>query len=367
MKFEINRLDMLEAAKNAARVAPTGAPVDVLNGILIEGNDDTAEVFLTATNFETSIQQKLKASVEESGSMLMNPRTLVRMLSALAGEFVTFSAYAPNVLTVSGGKCVYEINCMSAERYPKPVMPFPEETVKLSGICSLAKRTVFAVAKEIHKPVLQCVDVKFKHNAVHAAACDGYRIMLAKSDAESSDTQEFLLPGRALQTLASVSSDNDVFEVGDTSSEIVFMRENMMFAMRKILGNYIDVNNIVKSIASVYTAATNANLMKEALDLITAGGGNDPVNLVWSDGQIHLCRYNEYSDAKTAVPANIIKDTPEGGFYYNADNLRKLFQVVDGRIRIELDAKGMMMVKIGNEVCVQVPQRAPVKKDKEAA
>lgn len=367
MKFEINRLDMLEAAKNAARVAPTGAPVDVLNGILIESNDDTAEVFLTATNFETSIQQKLKASVEERGSMLINPRTLLRMLSALVGEFVTFSAYAPNVLTVSGGKCVYEINCMLAERYPKPLMPFPEETVKLSGICSLAKRTVFAVAKEIHKPVLQCVDVKFKHNAVHAAACDGYRIMLAKSDAEPSATQEFLLPGRALQTLASISADDEIFDIGDTGNEIVFTHESLMFSMRKIPGNYIDVNNLVKSIVPIYTAVTDADLMKGAMDLITVGGGNDPVNLVWSDGQIHFCRNSEYSNAKTAVPANIIKDTPEVGFYYNADNLRKLFQVVDGRIKIELDAKGMMMVKTGNEVCVQVPQRAPVKKDKEAA
>lgn len=52
MRFEINRLEMLAAAKNAAKVAPTKAPVDVLNGILLECNDDVSEVFLTATNFE---------------------------------------------------------------------------------------------------------------------------------------------------------------------------------------------------------------------------------------------------------------------------------------------------------------------------
>jgi len=61
MKFEINRLAILEAAKNAARVAPVGTPADVLNGILIESNEDSREVFLTATNHAASIQQKVIA------------------------------------------------------------------------------------------------------------------------------------------------------------------------------------------------------------------------------------------------------------------------------------------------------------------
>ncbi len=168
MIFEVNRLAMLAAAKDAAqvaspmgRLASAGDAVSVLSGVLIEYNEDTSDVYLTATNYEMSIQLKITASVAESGAMLVNPSLLVGMLTLLPSEFVNFSASNSETLTVSCGRCVYEVSCMHANHYPKPVMPFPEETIKLSGICSLAKRTVFAVSKDNNRPALQCVNVSY--------------------------------------------------------------------------------------------------------------------------------------------------------------------------------------------------------------
>jgi len=365
MKFEINRMEMLMAAKNAARVAPNRSPVDVLNGILVEGNDDSGEVFLTATNYEVSIQQKVTASVGKSGAVLINPRLLVGMLSLLPGEFVTLSSAKPEVITVTGGNSVYEINCLPAKHYPKPVMPFPEETAKLTGICSLAKRTVFAVSNDEHKPALQCVSVKLRNNAVHAAACDGVRMMLIKDIASSPDECEFLLPGRSLLTLASISTDKDAFEVGDIGNEIVFTRENMMFTMRKMPGDYMDVNTVIKSIVPVYSAVTSAGEMLKCLELIQIGAGSQPVNLVLTKDAVKLNCDGENAAVQAAATAVVSKNTPSAGFYYNTDKLCKLFQVVTGRVKIELDAKGMMLIKSRSEVYFQVPQR-PVAKKKPA-
>ena len=363
MKFEIDRLAMLDAAKNAAKVAPSRELIDVLNGILVEGSNDTSEVFMTATNHEVSIQQKVIASVDESGSMLVNARLLVGMLSLLPGEFVTFSAIRPNVLTVMSGKCVYEINCLPAKHYPKPVMPFPEETVNLSGICSLAKRTVFAVSKDDSKPALQCVSIKLHLNTVHAAACDGIKMMLIKDTAGPFDEREFLLPGRSLQMLSSISSDEDVFEVSDVGNEAVFIRRDMMFTMRKLPGEYIDTTAILKGVVPVYNAVTDSRQMKEALDLIIVGAeSKESVNLILSSGEIIMRRNGDYSEAQTMIPANVTKVTPDEGFYYNPGILAKLFQVLDGKVKLEIDAKGFMLVKTRSEVYLQLPMRIPVKK-----
>ena len=367
MKFEINRLEMLKAAKNAARVAPTGAPVEVLNGIFIESDEDSGHIFMTATNLETAIQYKVKASVTNSGTMLVSARIIVGMLSLLQGEFITFESAGENALVVKGGRCVYQVNCALSKHYPKPIMPFPEETAKLSGICSLAGRTAFAIAKDNSKPVLQCVDVKLRGNAVHATACDGFRIMLVKGEAESQGTREFLLPGRALQLLASVSSDEDIYDVGDVGGEIVFVREDMMFTMKKIPGEYIDTNKVVQSIKPAYTAVADSKELKAALELIKIDTDTAPVKLNFSDGQIHLHRNSKDGEANTAVSAAISSGTPDSGFYYHVDNLYKLFQVVDGRVRLEIDARGMMIVKTVNEVYVQTPQRPPAKSKEVAA
>jgi DNA polymerase III sliding clamp (beta) subunit (PCNA family) len=124
-------------------------------------------------------------------------------------------------------------------------MPFPEETVSLTGICSLAKRTTFAVSRDESKPALQCVNIKLKNNSVQAAACDSIRMMLVKDSAGPTDEQEFLLPGRSLQMLASVSTDADVFEVSDLGKEVVFVRGDMMFVIRKMVtGDYIDTSAV---------------------------------------------------------------------------------------------------------------------------
>jgi len=382
MKIEINRQVMLEAARTVARVAPTNSPVEALNGILVEGDSETGEVFLTATNYEVSIQQKVHASVEESGTILVDARLLAGMMSALKGDLVSLSADKPQLLTVIGGKCTYKIKCLPSRSYPKPVMPFPDESVLMTGICSLAKRTTFAASKDTNKPALQCVQVKLKNNAVHAAACDSMRMMLIKDVSDTTAEQEFLLPGRALHLLASISSDDDVFEVSDIGNEIVFVRGDMIFSIHKLVaGDYMDTNAVVKSLKPVYSAVADSTRLKEGLDLISVGaisasssGSKEPLNLVLSsdsrpNGEIILRCNSSYADASIAVPAVVPKgkETPNGGFFYNISALTRLLQVIKGKIKIEIDAKGFILVKTRNEVYFQAPIRPRVKSEKPSA
>ena len=359
MKFEINRTEMLEAAKNAAKVVPTKASVDILNGILVEGNDSTNEVFMTATNFEISIQLKVKTYVEKRGNILVNPRLLVGILSLLPNEFVTFSADKTDILRITSGKCSYEIKCLPSQHYPNPIMPFPEETVKISGICSLVKRTVFAVSKEEHKPALQCVNVKLTPNAIHATACDGIRMILIKNESNSLDNQEFVLDGQSLRTLAAISADTDIYEVADMGKEIVFVKENMMFTMRKTESLYIDSNSLIKSVKPVYSVVTDAYEMRKALDLIKVGSSGKPVSLIMMDDCILLQCKGESGEVHSIVAAKTSTEIPAASFYYDTAKLYKLFQVVEGKVKIEFDMRGMLLVKTRNEVYLQVSQNKP--------
>jgi len=343
MKFEINRAIMLEAAKNVATVVPPSA--QILSNVLLECNDDTGEVFLTATNHEVSIQQKIMASVEEGGSILITPRMLTGMLSLLGSEFVAFSGLDNHVLKVTGGRCTYQIKCLSAKGYPKPVMPFPEECVIMSGIRSLAKRTTFAVGKDPYKLTMQCINVKIKNNAVHAAATDGVKMMLVKDSASPTEEREFLLPGRSFQMLASISTDEDVFEVGEIGNNIVFVRGDMLFTIRKLAaGEFMDTAAVIKNFKPEYTALTEAAKMKESLKLICVaaaiGDTPMPLNLALARGEIILRFSNDYSEADAVIPVKVPKETPDSGFYYDVSALEKLFNVVGGNVKIEINTNG---------------------------
>ncbi|MCL1842801.1 MAG: hypothetical protein FWF79_03230 [Defluviitaleaceae bacterium] len=362
MKFEANRQSMLEAAKCVARVAPSTSTTEILRGILVEGDEDTGEIHLTATNHEASIRQKFIASVEEGGEMLVNSRMLVDMLTKLDSEFVTFSADKPEVVTVRGGRCRFQISCISPQGYPKPIMPFPEESAIMTAICSLAKRTTFAVSDDENKPVLQCVQIKLKNNAVHAAASDGARMMLLKDAGEPTDEKEFLLPGRSLQMLASISEDSDVFEVSDIGNVVVFVRGDMIFTIRKLrTGSYMDTDAMVKTLKPIYSAVVDVGKMKEALSLVSvaalAGGSREPINMALSNGEIRLQCYSSYSEANSSVPANVSKETPDTGFFYDILSLTKLFQILSGKVKLMIDERGCLLAKTRTEAYFQAPLR----------
>ena len=369
MRIDINRRAMLEAAKSVAKIAPSNSHTDVINGVLVEGNEDTGEVYMTATNHDVSIQYKLIASVGLSGTVLINARMLVDMMTKLEGDSVTLSADKPELLQVSSGKCKLIINCLSPKSYPKPLIPFPEESVIMTGICSLAKRTTFLVSDDDTKPAMQCVQIKLTNNAVHAAASDGNRMMLTKDSSEPTAEREFLLPGRSLQMLASISNDTDVFEVGDIGKEVVFVRGDMVFSIRKLAaGNFMDTSIVLKHLKPIYAAVADVEKMREALSLISvgalAGGKRVPINMTFTKGEICLRCNNDYSIASNAVPANVTKSTPETGFYYDVSALLKLFQIVSDRVKLEIDVKGFILVKTRNEAYFQAPMRPPDNNEK---
>lgn len=360
MKFEANRRAMLEAARSVAKIAPNLSSKNNLKKILLECNDDTGEVHMAATNHDVSVQHKIIASVEESGSLLIQPDLLVGIMSKLEGEHVKISTQPdkPRVLIITGGRCTFRINNYSPEGYPKPTMPFPEESVIMTGICSLVKKTTIAISKDETKLALQCVQIRIKNNAVHAAACDTTSLMLVKDSATNTDECEFLLPGRSLQVLASICADSDVFEVGDIGHAVVFVRGDMTFTIRKwITGSFIDVATVVKDITPLYAAVVDVGEMKEALNLISitalAGSGRKPVNLVLSDGEIIMRCKNDHSEGKSCAPASVSKKTPDEGFLYDVFALIKLFQVVSGRVKLEIDDRGFMSVKTRNEAYFQ--------------
>jgi len=354
MEFTADRLDLLELAKKAARLANENSPVEALKGICLESDEDAGEVSMIATNYEAAIFLKEKAAVSRSGKLVINAKLLTGMLTLLNGEQVTLAA-DNNKIKVSSERATYTVAYLPGEHYPKPVMPFPDETVRLSGICGLAKKTVFAVSKDNGKPALQCVCLKVKHNCAHAAACDGARMILVKSETESAGVQEFLLPAQSFRLLASISTDEDVYNAGVVGNEAVFIKRNLLFAIKLQTGVYIDTNVIVQSVKPQYKAVTKAGSMFSALELMSVGPGAAPVNLLFTDDAVRMTRAGESGSSVIEAQAKISGDMPESGFFYNTDYLLKLFHILTGTVKIEIDSKGMMLVRAKNEIYVQAP------------
>ena len=170
LNVTINRAEMLSAIKRASAIAPADSPLDVLRGALLEADAAAGKLTVTSTNLEAALEEKLPCTVQEDGALVFGAKMLAEMLSRLPQDTVQLCrAENQGRMTLRSGDACYEVDVWERGAFPKPDLPFPEDTVKLSGIPAMAQHTVFATAQDNSKPLLKCVNLMFTSTGLRAA------------------------------------------------------------------------------------------------------------------------------------------------------------------------------------------------------
>ena len=231
MNVTINRAEMLCAIKRASAIAPADSPLDVLRGVLLEADAAAGKLTVTSTNLEAALEEKLPCTVQEDGALVFGAKMLAEMLSRLPQDTVQLCrAENQGRMTLRSGDACYEVDVWERGAFPKPDLPFPEDTVKLSGIPAMAQHTVFATAQDNSKPLLKCVNLMFTSTGLRAAGSNGNCIVTARGDNQSTGDVSLLIPAASLGKLSNMCQDKDEFRVGTTGKSIVFFRENFLFS-----------------------------------------------------------------------------------------------------------------------------------------
>lgn len=160
MLITVDRAEFLAAIKRATAIAPPDSPLDVLKGVLLETDSARKMLTVTSTNLEVSLVEQLPCSAQENGALVYSARTLAEMLQRLPEDTVEISRKENRGrMTLTSGSASYEVDVWDRGAFPKPDLPFPEDTVKVSGIPAMAQHTVFATAQDKDKPLLRQPDV----------------------------------------------------------------------------------------------------------------------------------------------------------------------------------------------------------------
>ena len=359
MKFEMEQYILAEMAGKAKRIASDSLPVEILRGVYLECSEDGQELSMIATDATLSIFLKGAAKVAERGRIVLNARLLFDIISHAPGGIVSFCTNdAQGVVEIRSGQSAYEIPFLSAKDYPKPEMPFPEDTVRLRGIRSLAMKTAFAVHENSASAALGCICLRTQKGRVQAAASNGFCVMLTKQSVECEGGKEFLLPKKPFLKFAAMTQDEEEYSVGAIRNRVVFMRRGMLLSMETFCGvTFLDTDRAIRSVTPQYTAVIEAEDMKRALELMSVGGKTLTVNISLN-GESVAVQCGRDSPAKTEISAKVSEETPEGGFYYALKELIYLFRVIDGIAQIKMDGNGTMLIRSRDELFLQLPKQA---------
>ncbi len=86
-----------------------------------------------------------------------------------------------NTLLLAGGKAKYTLGVLPGRRYPPLELPFPADTVQVSGVPAMARRT-FSRRRTIKpKRAMQCVNLVFSEDGLKGVSSDGSRVMSVRA------------------------------------------------------------------------------------------------------------------------------------------------------------------------------------------
>ena len=252
MLVHVKRDELLAIAAQTAKAAPKTATSEAVLGIHVEADSRRSMLTLTATNYEIVIRASMGASVEQSGSVVISAALFPAAIASLPEQDVDLETEHPGQLTIRSGHARFRLSALSGDKYPMPELPFPDDTLPVSGLRSLARNTLFAVAEDgVPSPPMKCVRLHVGPDGLKASASNGFCIMEADGDKQCKGQIELLLPARSLKVLASLSNDSDVYEMGVTGKSLVFWSGTCSFPPGWWKGN--------SRIPAVFLSSSSAN------------------------------------------------------------------------------------------------------------
>lgn len=366
--ININRLELLSTMKRAASIAPADAPLDVLKGVLLEADSTCGKLTVTATNLDVTLQVKLPCSIQEDGAFVIRAKLLLDMLQRLPSDTVQILRFNNQGLaTLKSEKAGYDIEVWETANFPKLTLPFPEDTVAVSGIPSMAQKTVFATVQDSNQPLLKCVNLMFTKSGLRATSSNGKCIVSAKGDETSTGNIHLLIPALSFNKLAHMCTDKDIFRVGTTGKQITFFKEDFLFTARLMEGSYIDTELLLSTVKNAFTVLTDIQELRSALSSVMAVMPEGKVKLTFQNQRILFSCTSSAGRATTLLEVLPLTGAPRGEHWYSIQQLNACLKALSGTVTLGIAQGGMLTLSSSNAYYLQSAMRAQDMPEKSAA
>ena len=360
MNITMNRAELLSAAQRAAAIAPEDSPVEALRGTLLEANAATGALTLTATNLETALEQSLSCPAAEDDALVVDAKLLAGMLERLPGDTVELKRRpGVPVLSLRGGQTGYDVAIWERGSFPKLEIPFPEDTVKLSGIPSMARHTMFATAEDKDKPLMRCVNLMFTQKGLKGAGYNGRCMVTAQGDDESTGNINLLLPANSLEKLAALCKDEDEFYVGIAGKNLVFMRQGFKLSARLMEGDYMDTDRLMGNVRNQFTVLTDVADLRRTLKTVASVDPKGRVKLAFDRGRITFSCQGKLGSASECLDTAPLTGVPRGEYWYQIPDLMACLRSLSGTATLGIAQAGMLDLSTEHAYYMQTAMREP--------
>lgn len=248
-------------AANAKQVTTT----QISNAIKMDVAYDGV-MTLTAYNFTASVETVVMPEEYDEGSVCVNAKTLIDIVSKCVNPLVTINADEQSC-TVKNGKAVFSMQATSSDSFATLPQTGDIKPVKVDGneLVESANSVLYAAATSDKKPALMGVSVEIGESSVDFVACDAYRLAKTTIEAESGRKISIIVPCETISILAKVLKEEEdkATDVFASNSFIIVKTSTTKVTSRLISGAYPDWKKTIPTQSSVSCVFEKKELLHE--------------------------------------------------------------------------------------------------------
>lgn len=342
MKFTIEKSELLSAIATAARALPPRAAAPVLEGVLLEAQEDKSRLKLVCTDTALQIETYVPAQVTLRGVLVLPGKLFYEVVRRLPEGEVEISARSdkPNSIVVRSGKSKTSMQGYSADEFPE--MPAVAEMGRFSlpqkSLRSMIAQTQFAISSDESRPVLTGGLFEIKEGLLNVVGLDGYRLAVRSEPCFCEGDRSAVVPSGSLSAIERVLGDEGDVTVTLSQNAALFDVGHTRVTTVLLSGDYMQYRRIIPQDRLTVVQIERAELMAaiDRASLMARDSKNNLVRFSVAGDMLTVSSNSELGDVTDEVPMHLTGG--ELDIAFNAKFMTDVLKVLsDDEVLLEMN------------------------------
>ena len=332
MRIYCSRSELNKALSNVSHSVPVRSTSNILEGILIEVNDDVMK--LTATDTNITIESSIDVKSDGNLSFVVPAKLFTAIVNKLPEDemMINYDPSSVKIMIKCGGSNS-ELICFRSEEFPKIFLDEGVNTVYLSkeDVKKLIRKTAFSASADDFNGILTGVLLEIKEGRMRMVGVDPYRIAVYNIDVDNSIDISVVIPAKLINETAKIISDDGddrmSFEIADGKAVMKF--DNNKVIINTFSGKFIDYGRILSKQGNINVRVKKNDLLRstERASLLASVQNNNLIRFDIQEDLIIIKSLNEEGNIEEKV--EIINDGESLNIGLNSKYLKDALSVIE--------------------------------------
>ncbi|MBZ4646139.1 MAG: polymerase beta subunit [Clostridia bacterium] len=318
MKILCDKNILLDGINIVQKAVSPKSALPILEGILLEASENLK---LTGNDLELGIECNVEATVERTGSVVLNSKIFGDIVRKLPNDIVHIEVQENNSTYIKCGNSEFTIMGISSAEFPELPKVQKENALVVTQEClrSMIRQTIFAVGTNENKLILTGSCLEVNNNELNMVSVDGYRLALRKETIDTKDSKlSIVIPGKTLNELSKIIREGEEdINIYITTKHVLFEFDNCRIISRLLEGEFLNYKQIIPKEYQLRVKASVKPLIdsiERAALIITSDNQKYPVKLNIKMDKIIISCMTQTGTVQDSVPVETFGDDLEIGF-----------------------------------------------------